>query len=392
MPIKITGDTYLKFVKVGTMTVLPVANFTRTPSSGNAPLTVNFTDTSTNYPTSWLWHFGDGATSTLQNPSHTYSSAASFTPSLTATNSSGSASHNGSAISVSPAAFSGSANINSSGILTGSYYSVVSFGSGSFTMTDYTSTHSYYTTNSGSTWTLANTGSTNGVSGLAYGSGYVAGVTGNSTTVNQLWYTTDGITWGYNSLPVTGQWRGVVFGGGQFVVYGSNTNVLVSSDLSSWSTVSSGVTTTFVNGNYDNGIFMLCGTNNLVGVSADGGASWSHHSTPVAFLSVAYGNGVWVGTAQNGNSYTSTDNGTTWTTHTSVMPISSFWYQVRYGNGVFLAVCDSQNSTGSAAYSTNGTSWSTVSGMQGSGWRGLAYSVNGTFAVTHGGTSAATIV
>ncbi len=70
--------------------VAPVANFTGTPLSGIIPLTVNFTDTSTNSPTSWLWNFGNGATSTSQSPSHVYTSAGQYTVALTATNLSGS--------------------------------------------------------------------------------------------------------------------------------------------------------------------------------------------------------------------------------------------------------------------------------------------------------------
>ncbi len=54
----------------------PVANFSGTPTSGNAPLAVSFTDSSTNSPTAWSWNFGDSSTSTAQNPSHTYSSRA----------------------------------------------------------------------------------------------------------------------------------------------------------------------------------------------------------------------------------------------------------------------------------------------------------------------------
>ena len=69
---------------------LPVANFSMAPTSGNVPLNVVGQDLSTGSPTSWLWNFGDGGTSTLQNPPHTYTSIGAFTVSLTATNAAGS--------------------------------------------------------------------------------------------------------------------------------------------------------------------------------------------------------------------------------------------------------------------------------------------------------------
>src|SRR5262249_36051672 len=50
----------------------PTADFSGTPVAGTAPLAVAFRDLSTGGPTSWSWSFGDGATSTLQNPSHSY--------------------------------------------------------------------------------------------------------------------------------------------------------------------------------------------------------------------------------------------------------------------------------------------------------------------------------
>ncbi len=68
---------------------VPVANFYGTPTSGVAPLAVSFTDTTINTPTSWSWTFGDGGTSTAQNPSHTYTSVGSYTVALKATNSYG---------------------------------------------------------------------------------------------------------------------------------------------------------------------------------------------------------------------------------------------------------------------------------------------------------------
>jgi PKD repeat protein len=60
------------------------------PADGNVPLTVSFTDQSRGNPTEWLWEFGDGATSTEQNPSHTYSAAGSYNITLTVTNAYGS--------------------------------------------------------------------------------------------------------------------------------------------------------------------------------------------------------------------------------------------------------------------------------------------------------------
>ncbi|MCB0775492.1 MAG: PKD domain-containing protein, partial [Chitinophagaceae bacterium] len=68
----------------------PVANFSGTPQSGCSPLVVNFQDLSSNNPTSWLWNFGNGNTSTLQNPTATYFNPGTYTVSLTATNAIGS--------------------------------------------------------------------------------------------------------------------------------------------------------------------------------------------------------------------------------------------------------------------------------------------------------------
>jgi len=68
----------------------PVAEFSGTPLSGTKPLTVQFTDESTNTPTSWAWLFGDGGESAEQSPEHKYETAGSFTVKLTATNDDGS--------------------------------------------------------------------------------------------------------------------------------------------------------------------------------------------------------------------------------------------------------------------------------------------------------------
>lgn len=49
-------------------------------------LVTDFTDASTNTPTSWFWDFGDGNVSTQQNPTHTYLADGTYTVCLTATN------------------------------------------------------------------------------------------------------------------------------------------------------------------------------------------------------------------------------------------------------------------------------------------------------------------
>ena len=70
--------------------VIPAAQFTATPTNGAVQLPVSFTgptnDSASNAIVSWNWNFGDGTTSTLQSPSHTYTNATTFSPSLIVTN------------------------------------------------------------------------------------------------------------------------------------------------------------------------------------------------------------------------------------------------------------------------------------------------------------------
>ncbi|WP_231593713.1 PKD domain-containing protein [Methanosarcina siciliae] len=78
------------YITVGSVVLAPEANFSADPTTGTAPLSVQFTDESTNTPTSWTWDFGEGDTSTEQNPTHTYETIGTYTVKLTATNYGGS--------------------------------------------------------------------------------------------------------------------------------------------------------------------------------------------------------------------------------------------------------------------------------------------------------------
>jgi PKD repeat protein/pimeloyl-ACP methyl ester carboxylesterase len=68
----------------------PNVNFVGTPLSGEVPLNVQFTDSSTGSPDTWNWSFGDGNFSEIQNPTYTYTSIGYYTVSLNATNTAGS--------------------------------------------------------------------------------------------------------------------------------------------------------------------------------------------------------------------------------------------------------------------------------------------------------------
>jgi len=87
------SDTETKTDYVAVVPPAPVAEFSTSPTIGTAPLVVSFTDLSSNSPTSWAWSFGDGGTSTEQNPGHTYENGGgvslSRTVSLTVVNEGG---------------------------------------------------------------------------------------------------------------------------------------------------------------------------------------------------------------------------------------------------------------------------------------------------------------
>ncbi|MFX1377183.1 MAG: PKD domain-containing protein [Promethearchaeota archaeon] len=71
--------------------LVPVAEFEadQTTIFEGESVAFTFTGSEGNYPASYAWDFGDGGTSTLQDPSHIYANAGSYTVSLTVTDSDG---------------------------------------------------------------------------------------------------------------------------------------------------------------------------------------------------------------------------------------------------------------------------------------------------------------
>jgi YVTN family beta-propeller protein len=85
---------YTETIRLNTISTLPVANFTTNVSEGNAPLTVQFTNLSTN-ATHLEWNFGDNSSNVSdENPEHLFTSTGLFNVVLTASNSNGSSSKN----------------------------------------------------------------------------------------------------------------------------------------------------------------------------------------------------------------------------------------------------------------------------------------------------------
>ena len=84
-----TDDTSSEYTLMILVKETDSAGFSAAPLSGKGPLEVAFTDSSLGVITHWSWDFGDGSTSTEQNPVHTYTRPGNYTVSLTVTGSSG---------------------------------------------------------------------------------------------------------------------------------------------------------------------------------------------------------------------------------------------------------------------------------------------------------------
>lgn len=67
----------------------PTADFTYSPTNPNVDQSIQFIDKSTGNPTSWQWMFGDGSSSPLQSPYHSYSKNGGYTVSLNVSDSQG---------------------------------------------------------------------------------------------------------------------------------------------------------------------------------------------------------------------------------------------------------------------------------------------------------------
>ncbi len=88
-PYNYKANTNYNSSRSNTANTIPpafTANFSANVTAGYLPLTVQFSDLSQGNPTSYLWDFGDGDTSSLASPSHTYTTLGLNTVSLVISN------------------------------------------------------------------------------------------------------------------------------------------------------------------------------------------------------------------------------------------------------------------------------------------------------------------
>jgi PKD repeat protein len=91
--VTIDNATYKPFITIDytpPSSGVPVATFSTDRTSVGFEGSIQFTDLTTNSPTGWYWVFGDGNTSSLQNPAHVFSSPGTYNVNLTASNGYGS--------------------------------------------------------------------------------------------------------------------------------------------------------------------------------------------------------------------------------------------------------------------------------------------------------------
>ncbi len=288
--------------------VLPVASFSTNTTSGYASLSVQFNDSSLN-ATFWSWNFGDGESSTEQNPSHIYASSGNYTVNLTVTNTAGTnTSSRPGYILVAPhfapvtAAFSGTPMVGTAPLtVTFTDASTGSPTGWAWFFGDESYTQAWTEQNASSGWSKRSE-----YTSVAMPDGSIVLMGGyDGTNLNDTWRSTDyGVTW--TLVNASSGWSGRY--GHTSVVTPDGTIVL----MGGW------------NGTYLNDTW----------TSTDYGATWMlmnpscGWSARIGHTSVAMPAGLllmggWDGSSGWNDTWTSTDKGATWT----LVNASSGWSQ-----------------------------------------------------------------
>jgi hypothetical protein len=195
----------------------------------------------------------------------------------------------------------------------------------------------------GLTWVFNDPGIASYWRDVTYGDGkFVAcGLTGT----DRIMYSRDGRVW--TGVTVTGYaYNSITYADGKYVAVNTNqgfNDIMYSTDATSWTFVSTGISTAWYGVTYGNGLYVACGwdytgTSQNIVTSPDG-ITWTGRNITQGFWrGITYGDGIFV-TADarlgaDANISTSPD-GITWTDTASALPVDQL-YSIVYGNGLFV--------------------------------------------------------
>ena len=335
-------------------------DFSGVPTSGTVPLTVYFTDSSTSTGNTsvtidaWSWDFGDGTTSTDQNPAHQYTTSGDYTVTLTATNASYGAS------------WELVQRLGSETFV----YSLSYLGGGICLAGTHPNGQVYRSTDYGASWELVQRlGSETNVLSLSYLGGGIC-LAGTQAT-GQVYRSTDyGASWELvQRLGSESHVLSLSYLGGGICLAGTHPTgqVYRSTDYgASWELVQRlGSESHVWSLSYLGGGICLAGTqaNGQVYRSTDYGASWElvqrlGSETNVWSLSYLGGGICLAGTGGTGRVYRSTDYGASWELVQRLGSETNVWSLSYLGGGICLA---GTYPTGQVYRSTDyGASWELV--------------------------------
>jgi hypothetical protein len=197
-----------------------------------------------------------------------------------------------------------------------------------------------YSANGGTTWTAATLPSSGTWDVLAYGGGVFVAIKASSTAAA---YSDDGgATWTAATLPSSGSWFRLAYGDGVFVAIKDNSDAAAYSDDggATWTAATLPSSGTWNRLAYGDGAFVVIKDNSdAAAYSDDGGATWTAATLPSSgnWVGLAYGDGVFAVIREKSNAAAySDDGGATWTAATT--PFVQSVHNMVYGSGKFVTL------------------------------------------------------
>jgi len=210
-----------------------------------------------------------------------------------------------------------------------------------------------FTSSDRTTWTRQTSGTSENLSGIAYGNGTFVSVGGNGT----IRTSTDSVAWITGTSGTSTTLNGITYANSKFVAVGNTGTILTSADGSTWNVQTSGSTVNLYSVTYGNGKYVAVGGNSAgtILTSTDGITWTAQVSGTVNILSgITYADGKFVAVGDSGTILTSTD-GISWTVHSSGG--SEHLYGVNYASDTFIAI----GLSGAVYTSADGVTWTRIS-------------------------------